>query len=346
MTTLTSLEVESIVKAFIYGSTEFTWDSTNKRLALASAAIPLTSLEDAGTAADLIVASALLVPTYVALSGDATIAATGALTIANNAITTVKIINNAITTAKITDKNVTLAKLEDSTTAADIVVANGSKVPAYVAMSGDATIATTGALTIANNAITTAKITDKNVTLAKLEDSTTAADIVVANGSKVPAYVAMSGDATIATTGALTIANSAITIAKIAVSVVASSFLSLATATAVVAGNTRYGAPGAETLSVSESLYFRCPKAGTMKNLYCYLGTAPGVGEGVQFTLYKNGVGQTPTVTISNADVSGADVVNSFTVVAGDRLTVELIQSGASAAANFTATWEYQSALE
>ena len=289
MTTLTSLEVESIVKAFIYGSTEFTWDSTNKRLALASAAIPLTSLEDAGTAADLIVASALLVPTYVALSGDATIAATGALTIANNAITTVKIINNAITTAKITDKNVTLAKLEDSTTAADIVVANGSKVPAYVAMSGDATIATTGALTIAN---------------------------------------------------------SAITIAKIAVSVVASSFLSLATATAVVAGNTRYGAPGAETLSVSESLYFRCPKAGTMKNLYCYLGTAPGVGEGVQFTLYKNGVGQTPTVTISNADVSGADVVNSFTVVAGDRLTVELIQSGASAAANFTATWEYQSALE
>lgn len=49
-----------------------------------------------------------------------------------------------------------------------IFVGNASGVATAVAMSGDATIANTGALTIAANAITTAKILNANVTLAKL----------------------------------------------------------------------------------------------------------------------------------------------------------------------------------
>lgn len=49
-----------------------------------------------------------------------------------------------------------------------IFVGNAAGVATDVAMSGDATIAASGAVTIANDAITTAKILDANVTLAKL----------------------------------------------------------------------------------------------------------------------------------------------------------------------------------
>lgn len=66
---------------------------------------------------------------------------------------------------------VELSMLASGTNTADIIVANGSKVPAYVAMSGDATIATTGAVTIANNAISNAKMADNAVGNAELADN-------------------------------------------------------------------------------------------------------------------------------------------------------------------------------
>jgi hypothetical protein len=51
--------------------------------------------------------------TPVDLSGDATINITGKLTIANNAVTTVKILDGNVTTAKIEDKTIALADLSD-----------------------------------------------------------------------------------------------------------------------------------------------------------------------------------------------------------------------------------------
>lgn len=57
---------------------------------------------------------------------------------------------------------------DDALTDAHIFVGNAANVATDVAMSGDATMANTGALTIANDAITTAKILNANVTLAKL----------------------------------------------------------------------------------------------------------------------------------------------------------------------------------
>lgn len=56
-------------------------------------------------------------------------------------------------------------------TSGNILVGNGSNTPTSVTMSGDATLANTGALTIANDAITTAKILNANVTTAKLADA-------------------------------------------------------------------------------------------------------------------------------------------------------------------------------
>ena len=145
----------------------------------------------AGVSGDILVTNGTEF-TNKTLSGDATIASTGALTVANDAITTVKILNANVTTAKIADVNVTTAKIadlnvttgklandtvtpakasftDDSLAATDthIMVADGTDFD-NVAVSGDATLANTGALTIANNAVTTVKILDSNVTLAKI----------------------------------------------------------------------------------------------------------------------------------------------------------------------------------
>ena len=218
----------------------------------------------------------------VSMSGDTTIDNTGAVTIANDAITTAKILDDAVTGDKIAN-DVALAgnptattqaagnnstriattayvdtaagsKLDTTLNDTQIFVGNGSNVATGVALSGDATIDNTGALTIANDAVTTAKIIDDAVTGDKIADdvalagnptattqaagnnstriATTAyvdtaagtkldttlndTQIFVGNGSNVATGVAMSGDATIANTGALTIANDAITSAKIA----------------------------------------------------------------------------------------------------------------------------------
>lgn len=63
-----------------------------------------------------------------------------------------------------------------------IFVGNASNVATDVAMSGDATLIASGALTIAANAITTAKILNANVTLAKLAAGITPAYIIKLGG--------------------------------------------------------------------------------------------------------------------------------------------------------------------
>lgn len=68
--------------------------------------------------------------------------------------------------------------LSDALTSAHIFVGSGSNVATDVAMSGDATMANTGALTIANDAVTTAKILAANVTLAKLAAGITPSHVI------------------------------------------------------------------------------------------------------------------------------------------------------------------------
>ncbi len=112
----------------------------------------------------------------VAVSGDATLSNTGVLTIGNDKLVTAKVLDLNITTGKLASDAVTPAKAsftDDSLAATDthIMVADGTDF-GNVAVSGDATLANTGALTIGNDKITTAKILDGNVTLAKLADPT------------------------------------------------------------------------------------------------------------------------------------------------------------------------------
>lgn len=63
-------------------------------------------------------------------------------------------------------------------TSGNIIVGSAGNVPTSVPVSGDATLIASGALTIANNAITTVKITDANVTLSKLSAGITPSHVI------------------------------------------------------------------------------------------------------------------------------------------------------------------------
>lgn len=131
-----------------------------------------------------------------------------------------------------------------SLTSAHILVGNGSNVPTDVAASGDLTLANTGAFTfntvnsnvgsfgtassvgaftvngkglITAASSTSIQIAESQVTnlttdlAAKLTTTLTSGNIFVGNVSNVATSVTMSGDATIVASGALTLANTAVT---------------------------------------------------------------------------------------------------------------------------------------
>jgi len=91
---------------------------------------------------------------FKALSGDATISSTGALTIANDAITATKIASDAVVTAKIQDSAVTSAKIADS-----------AVVEAKLA---DSSVTESK---LANLSVSTSKLQDSSVTTAKLDNN-------------------------------------------------------------------------------------------------------------------------------------------------------------------------------
>jgi hypothetical protein len=146
------------------------------------------------TNGNIIVGNGSNVATAVAMSGDATIINTGALTISNQAVTFAKMQHissqhlvgrHAAGTGDIqqislgTGLSFSGANLQvtgfvpTTLTSANIIVGNNLGVATAVAMSGDTTISNTGAVTISNDAVTTAKILNSNVTYAKIQNATT-----------------------------------------------------------------------------------------------------------------------------------------------------------------------------
>ena len=104
---------------------------------------------------------------------------------------------SSVTTAKIADDAITLAKV-DAPGKGKIIYGDGLGDPKYLTIqdaefiigdttlgatsqtiSGDATVTKTGALTIANSAVTTAKIDDGAVTAAKLDSNSNKAQITI-----------------------------------------------------------------------------------------------------------------------------------------------------------------------
>lgn len=94
-------------------------------------------------------------------------------------------------------------------TSAHIIVGNGSNLPANVAVSGDLTLANTGAFTVVQvngGAIpASAKLTGSNSSNQFIAAALTSTHLYVGNGSNLPADVAASGDVSLANTGAFTV---------------------------------------------------------------------------------------------------------------------------------------------
>ena len=192
----------------------------------------------------------------VAVSGDVTLAANGAVTIANTAVETAMIADDAVDADKLAANAVVNASIASNAAIAHsklaalastkVLVGNGSNVATEVALSGDVTMDNAGAVTIANTSVTNAmigdgavdteEIADDAVTAAKLASNAVvnasiasnaaiahtklaalaATKVLVGNGSNVATAVALSGDVTMNNAGAVTIANTAVETAMIA----------------------------------------------------------------------------------------------------------------------------------
>lgn len=105
--------------------------------------------------------------------------------------------------------------LTKTLTSAHLFVGNASNVPIDVALSGDATLANTGALTIAASAVTNAKVSaSAAIDFSKLA-TLTSGNILVGSAGNVATSVAASGDVTISNAGVTAVGAGKITEAMI-----------------------------------------------------------------------------------------------------------------------------------
>jgi len=206
----------------------------------------------------------------VPVTGDVTMANTGATTIAANAVTTTKIIDAAVTNSKLATAAVTGDKIAQMTATDKQVLTwdntnsvwkpttvTDSKVQVAGTVDPKELNATdfdnTGAdIAIKTNAVTTIKINNAAVTVAKLETLTDGNIIVgtATGNAKVP----VTGDVTMANTGATTIAANAVTTAKINDAAVTLPKMANVAATSLIGNSTgAAAAPQAVTLGAGLS---------------------------------------------------------------------------------------------
>lgn len=125
----------------------------------ASAAIDHSKLASI-TAGSILLGGPTNVPTATAITGDITLTASGVSAIAAGVI-----VNADINTSAAIDHS-KLANI----TAGSVLLGNATNIPTATAITGDITLTSGGVTTIANNAITTAKINNSQVTYAKIQN--------------------------------------------------------------------------------------------------------------------------------------------------------------------------------
>jgi hypothetical protein len=181
------------------------------------------------------------------------------------------------------------AGLSSALTSANIFVGSSSNIAAGVAMSGDATISNTGAVTIATGAVTSAKIVDG--TIANADISTSAA---IAGTKVAPAF----GTQNISTTGTLTTGAATVSGLTIGTSVWPTN------AAGVLTNN------GTGTLTWGSSLTNPMTTAGDI--IYGGAGGAPTrLATGTGFL--KGGA----TPSYAAVDISSADVTGTLPLTSG-----------------------------
>lgn len=98
------------------------------------------------------------------------------------------------------------------------------------------------------------------------------------------------------------------------------------------ANNTAYFTPNGTSMggvTQNQSVEVLADNAETISMLYVSC-PAPGPGQTTVFTLMKNGTAQSVTVTVSGFSTTGLDITNSFTTIAGDRLSIRIVTSTTS----------------
>jgi hypothetical protein len=91
---------------------------------------------------------------------------------------------------------------------------------------------------------------------------------------------------------------------------------------------TRYLYAGAsDSLAPTSIINMVIPFSGTIKNMHVYHNTPAGNGSNIVYTLVKNGTPASLTVTIPSTTQTASDTSNSVSVVAGDRLAVQVTKA-------------------
>ena len=183
-----TLDVVSANGGIVVNSNDIALTLADSTLAITASGLKLADL----SSGSILVGDASNVATAVQLSGAITLDNAGVVSIANNAITNTHISTGTIALSKLV-----------SGAAGQIIVAAVTGVPTYVTMTGDTTVSDVGAVTIANDAVTTAKIADANVTLSKLTALDSTKIIIGTAGGNT--QVTLSGDVSINEAGVVTL---------------------------------------------------------------------------------------------------------------------------------------------
>ncbi len=192
------------------------------------------------TSGNILVGSAGGVATSVTMSNDATIIASGALTIANGAITNAKVNASAA---------IDFSKLA-TLTSTNILVGSAGNVATSVAMTGDVTIGNTGVTAISSGVIVNADVNaSAAIDFSKLA-TLTSANIILGSAGNVATSTAVTGDVTISNAGVTAISSGVIVNADV-------------NASAAIAGTKIDPAFGAQTMSVTSTVNVSTIAAGT-----------------------------------------------------------------------------------
>ena len=85
---------------------------------------------------------------------------------------------------------------------------------------------------------------------------------------------------------------------------------------------------GFDSASETHPLYsFLVTRGGLLRNLIVHTSAAPGGGEDFTYTVRINRNPTAMTCTIAVAAIAGSDLVNTAEVIAGDRVTVQIVSS-------------------
>lgn len=278
--------------------------STNAFVALSGNAGLSTTLSDG----NIFVGNGANVATGVAPSGDITLTNAGVFGITAGAI-----VNADINAAAA----IAFSKLA-ALPSADILVGSAGNVPTAVAMSGDVAISNTGVTTIQAGAITNAKVNaTAAIDFSKLA-ALTSGNILVGSAGAVTTSVTMSGDATIIASGALTIANNAVTSAK------TSPLLLKYAAVAMTAAefNGMYGAPKLLIAAGGANTFISVERAVLAMTFVSAAYAAGGV-VGLQYDSTVHGAGVAATNTEAAADFfAAASTAFSFDGVSGNTVAI------------------------